>query len=194
MEREEKIWLGILAVVFVMVNVITLSLMVPWQSWMVWSRPRPEKSFHITYQDYTIHFPPEGIQIEAGENTQWVIMTHAHTLLLMGLGTLLFGVIYALLPMLTGKPVFSRTLALLHFWLWIGGAFIMTYSMGVAGTHGMLRRTLYPEGSLYQPQLNWAMIGGITLGIGSLIFIVNLLLSTGKDTLVKLIHDPQAPA
>lgn len=127
-------------------------------------------------------------------NTQWVIMTHAHTLLLMGLGTLLFGVIYALLPMLTGKPIFSRTLALLHFWLWIGGAFIMTYSMGIAGTHGMLRRTLYPEGSLYQSQLNWAMIGGITLGIGFIIFIVNLWLSVGQDVLVRLVHDPKPVA
>lgn len=72
MEREEKIWLGILVVVFVIVNVITLSPLVPWQAWMVWSRPRPEASFHIVYQNYTIHLPPEGIQIKAGEFVEFI--------------------------------------------------------------------------------------------------------------------------
>lgn len=127
-------------------------------------------------------------------NTQWVIMTHAHTLLLMGLGALLFGVIYALLPMLTGKEVFSRTLSLVHFWLWMGGAFLMTYSMGMAGTNGMLRRMLYPEGSIYQPYLNLAMVGGIILGVGFIVFLVNLVLSVGKTTLVKLVYDSETAA
>jgi len=124
-------------------------------------------------------------------NTQWVIMTHAHTLLLMGLSTLLFGVIYALLPLLTGKPVFSQKLALWHFWLWMGGAFTMTYVMGMAGTHGMLRRTLYPHPNLYQVYLNGAMIGGIVLAIGFIIFLVNLVATLKWDTLRRLIHDPE---
>ena len=34
-------------------------------------------------------------------NTQWVVALHAHTFLLTGLGTLLFAVVYALVPMLT---------------------------------------------------------------------------------------------
>lgn len=72
MEREEKIWLGILALVFVIVNVITLSPLVPWQTWLVWSRPRPETSFLITYHDYTIELPPEGIQVKAGEFVEFV--------------------------------------------------------------------------------------------------------------------------
>src|SRR3972149_8489258 len=38
-------------------------------------------------------------------NTQWVISTHAHTMLLTGLSMLLFAVLYALIPMLTGLEI-----------------------------------------------------------------------------------------
>lgn len=38
-------------------------------------------------------------------NTQWVVGIHAHTMLLAGLSMLLFAVVYALLPLLTGLEV-----------------------------------------------------------------------------------------
>ncbi len=72
MEREERIWLGILAVVFVIVNVITLSPLVPWQKWMLWSRPTPEASFHVNFRDYQIILPSDGIQVKAGQFVEFV--------------------------------------------------------------------------------------------------------------------------
>ncbi len=72
MEREERIWLGILAVVFLIVNAITLSPLVPWQSWQLWSRPEPEASFRVNFRDYQIILPPGGIQVKAGQFVEFV--------------------------------------------------------------------------------------------------------------------------
>jgi len=72
MEREERIWLGILAVVFLIVNAITLSPLVPWQSWQLWSRPEPQTSFRVNFRDYQIILPPGGIQVKAGQFVEFV--------------------------------------------------------------------------------------------------------------------------
>ncbi len=72
MDREERIWLGILVAVFLLVNAITLSPLVPWQKWMLWDRPTPQARFHIDFENYNIHLPPEGIRVKVGEFVEFV--------------------------------------------------------------------------------------------------------------------------
>ncbi len=72
MDREEKIWLGVLVVVFLLVNAITLSPFVPWQRWLVWAHPTPAEQFRVNFADYEIHFPPDGIEIKAGEYVEFI--------------------------------------------------------------------------------------------------------------------------
>jgi len=127
-------------------------------------------------------------------NTQWVIMTHAHTMLLTGLSMLLFAVIYALVPMLTGREIRSRTLTLAHFWFWTVGSVLMTYVMGMAGAHGMLRRMLYPPPNPYQAYLNVAWVGGILMTIGFLAFLANLVATLGWESIVGLVVERKRPA
>ncbi|NLE77119.1 MAG: cbb3-type cytochrome c oxidase subunit I, partial [Chloroflexi bacterium] len=91
-------------------------------------------------------------------NTQWVVALHAHTFLLVGLGSLLFAVIYALIPMLTKLELRSQRLVDLHLWFWVVGGVVMAYAMGMAGAWGMLRRTMY-EGGLFGPYLTIGLIG-----------------------------------
>ena len=88
-------------------------------------------------------------------NTQWVIALHAHTFLLTGLATLLFAVIYALVPMLTKLEIRSQRLVDVHLWLWLAGCVLMTYVMGRAGSLGMLRRTLYEHPTSSSPIRWW---------------------------------------
>lgn len=76
-------------------------------------------------------------------NTQWVIGMHSHTMLLMGLGSLLFGVVYALIPMMINREMKSQLLVNLHLIFWITGTVVMDVAMGAAGLNGMLRRTIY---------------------------------------------------
>ncbi len=75
MDREERIWLGILVAVFLAVNVITLSPLVPWQRWIIWDRPTPQQQFRIEYADYEISLPPDGIQVQAGEYVEFVAVS-----------------------------------------------------------------------------------------------------------------------
>jgi heme/copper-type cytochrome/quinol oxidase subunit 1 len=120
-------------------------------------------------------------------NTQWVVSLHAHTFLLTGLGTLIFAVIYALLPMLTKLEIRSQRLVNFHFWAWMIGSVTMTYFMGRAGALGMLRRTLYPVPNPYQPYMTIAIIGSILMALGFLAFLVNIISTLGLKAVLGLV-------
>jgi cytochrome c oxidase subunit 1 len=118
-------------------------------------------------------------------NTQWVVALHAHTFLLTGVGTMLFAVLYALVPMLTKLEYRSKALVNIHFWFWMVGSVVMAYAMGMAGSQGMLRRTFY-EGARYQPYTFVAIIGGSLVAIGFLAFLVNLIGTLGLVNVLSL--------
>ena len=58
MDLREKRWLFVLIGVFLAVNIVTLSPAVPWQRWLLWSKPNPAKSFAIEIEDYEFTLPP----------------------------------------------------------------------------------------------------------------------------------------
>lgn len=118
-------------------------------------------------------------------NTQWVVALHAHTFLLTGVGTMLFAVIYTLVPMLTKLEFKHKKLVDWHLWLWLIGAVTMSYAMGMAGSKGMLRRTLYTGGE-FTPYTLVAIIGGSILSIGFVIFLVNLVSTLGLKNVLSL--------
>ncbi len=119
-------------------------------------------------------------------NTQWVVALHAHTFLLTGVGTMLFSVIYTLVPMLTGLEFKYKKLVDWHLWLWLIGNVSMSYAMGMAGSDGMLRRTLY-EGGEFTVNTLVAFIGGTIAGIAFVIFLVNLVSTIGVKTVLSLV-------
>jgi len=119
-------------------------------------------------------------------NTQWVVALHAHTFLLTGVGTMLFAVIYTLVPMLTTLEFKFKKLVDWHLWLWLIGSVSMAYAMGMAGSKGMLRRTLYTGGE-FTPYTLVAIIGGAILSIGFVLFLVNLVSTLGLKNVFSLI-------
>lgn len=119
-------------------------------------------------------------------NTQWVVALHAHTFLLTGVGTMLFAVIYTLVPMLTKLEFKYKKLVDWHLWLWLIGSVSMAYAMGLAGSKGMLRRTLYTGGE-FTPFTFVAIIGGTILSIGFVIFLINLVSTLGLKNVFSLI-------
>ena len=54
MDKRERNWLIILVAVFLIVNILTLSPLVPWQRWMLWEQPEPERTVDIQYANYEI--------------------------------------------------------------------------------------------------------------------------------------------
>ncbi len=120
-------------------------------------------------------------------NTQWVVALHAHTLLLTGVGMLLFAVIYALIPMLTKLEIRSQRLVNVHFWFWIVGSVVMAYVMGMAGSRGMLRRMIYPAPNPYQAYLAVALVGALLMAVGFLAFLVNIVGTLGWANVLSLV-------
>jgi cytochrome c oxidase subunit 1 len=106
-------------------------------------------------------------------NTQWVIGIHGHIQLLAGLSLTLFAAIYALAPLITGKPL-DKKLSYIHIILFFIGALVMGLGMGLAGVEGMLRRTLYFNGE-YSGYMAIAMAGALTMATAYLIFIYNFI-------------------
>ncbi|MCL7401714.1 MAG: hypothetical protein LZ168_02875 [Thaumarchaeota archaeon] len=65
---------------------------------------------------------------------------------------------------------------------------VMGLSMGLAGTLGMLRRTLYPMGlGPYEPYMFYATVGALMLALGFIVFLVNILKTVKITDLVKII-------
>ena len=71
MDPRERRWLVVLIAVFVVFNAVTLSPLVPWQRWLLWSRPTPARQIDIGFANYTITLPPEGIEVKVGEPVQF---------------------------------------------------------------------------------------------------------------------------
>jgi cytochrome c oxidase subunit 2 len=54
MDKRERNWLFVLIAVFVIVNAITFSPLVPWQQWQLWSHPAPAQTIVVKYDKYQI--------------------------------------------------------------------------------------------------------------------------------------------
>jgi cytochrome c oxidase subunit 1 len=133
----------------------------------------------------------------AVHNTSW-IPGHFHLTVGSAVTLTFFGILYWLLPKLTGKPFWSRKLGLWQAWTWFIGMFLMSNGLHIMGLNfGTPRRTMLGiapyASSDWQPLLIEAALGGMILGISGLLFYANVfgtLLS--KKKLEKPIEMPVA--
>lgn len=72
MDRTERLWLVTLIAIAVAFNALTLAPLVPWQRWLVLSRPYVDRRVEIEVADYSFRLPPEGIEVKAGEFVEFV--------------------------------------------------------------------------------------------------------------------------
>ena len=73
MEKEEKRWLFVLVAIALVFNIVTLSPLVPWQSWLFWSNPTPTKEFNVRISNYKFQLPDGGITVKVGEPVRFII-------------------------------------------------------------------------------------------------------------------------
>lgn len=57
-------------VVFVIVNAVTLSTLIPWQSWQLWQKPTPSQVVNVAYDNYVITMDTP-VEVKAGEFVQF---------------------------------------------------------------------------------------------------------------------------
>ena len=72
MDTRERRWFYVLIGIFLVFNVVTLSPLIPWQSWLLWSDPEPTQQFSIQYDNYQITLPPGGMEAKVGEYVEFV--------------------------------------------------------------------------------------------------------------------------
>jgi cytochrome c oxidase subunit I len=119
-------------------------------------------------------------------NTQWVIGPHVHVAILVGLAMTLYSAIYFLFPILTnGAKLYSQKLANFHFWAQLLGGVGMGAFMGMAGLHGMLRRSLYIHGEFNTYMILAGLCGGLLL-VGFLAFFFNIVMSVGINGVIEI--------
>jgi len=119
-------------------------------------------------------------------NTQWVVGPHVHVAILVGLAMTLYSAIYLLLPVLTnGAQLYSQKLADFHFWAHLLGGIGMGAFMGMAGLHGMLRRTLYVNGE-FNVYMILAALCGLLLLSAFLAFFINVVMTVGVKGVIGI--------
>jgi cytochrome c oxidase subunit 2 len=72
MDRRERNWLFFLVGVFLVFNVVTFSPLVPWQEWLLWSKPDADRTVRVEFGEYEIRLPPGGIEARVGEYVEFV--------------------------------------------------------------------------------------------------------------------------
>ena len=119
-------------------------------------------------------------------NTQWIVGPHVHVAVLVGLTMTLYSAFYVLFPIVTnGAKLYSQKLAVFHFWAHLLGGIGMGAFMGMAGLHGMLRRTLYYNGE-FNLYMILAALSGCLLLVGFLAFFYNIVMSLGLKGVIGI--------
>jgi cytochrome c oxidase subunit 1 len=119
-------------------------------------------------------------------NTQWIVGPHVHVAVLVGLTMTLYSAIYLLFPIVTnGAKLYSEKLAVFHFWAHLLGGIGMGAFMGMAGLHGMLRRSLYVNGE-FQVYMILAALSGSLLLLAFLAFFYNIVMSLGLKGVLEI--------
>lgn len=113
-------------------------------------------------------------------NTSWV-PGHLHLTVGTGVTLSFLGILYWLLPYLTGKALWSKKVALAQAWLWAFGMLIFSNSLHRLGLLGMPRRTMIGSSPYIQPEWQGILplvgIGGAILFISGFLFFLNAVMT-----------------
>lgn len=113
-------------------------------------------------------------------NTSW-IPAHFHTTLGGAVTMTFIGIAYWLIPMITGKKLYSKNMALAQIYTWFVGMMSFGFTYSQAGLLGVPRRTDLGSAPYVNaeavPYLNAAVIGGVLLLISSVLLFANLLMT-----------------
>jgi cytochrome c oxidase subunit 1 len=115
-------------------------------------------------------------------NTAWV-PGHFHLTVGTAVTLTFMGISYWLVPLLCGRALWNRHLALVQAWLWFVGMGIFSHSMHRLGLMGMPRRTMIGSSSYLALQPNWQAVlplvglGDTLLFISALFYFVNMAMT-----------------
>ena len=113
-------------------------------------------------------------------NTAW-IPGHLHLTVGTAVTLTFMGITYWLVPLLRGRALWSRRLALAQAWLWFVGMIVFSNSLHRLGLMGMPRRTMIGASPYIQPEWQSALplvgIGGTILFVSAILYFANIVLT-----------------
>jgi cytochrome c oxidase subunit 1 len=113
-------------------------------------------------------------------NTIWV-PGHLHLTVGTAVTLTFMGILYWLLPVLTGKALWNKRLALAQAYLWFIGMSIFSLGLHWAGLVGVPRRVFMPAANYAIPgsglPLGMGAIGGVVLFVSAVLFFVNVVMT-----------------
>ncbi|MFK7696017.1 b(o/a)3-type cytochrome-c oxidase subunit 1 [Paenibacillus sp. HJGM_3] len=109
-------------------------------------------------------------------NTLWVT-GHFHLTVASSVALTFFGLIYWLVPLLSGRKLTAtiNKLGMAQTWIWVAGMFLMSGSMHIEGLLGAPRRTAFATYNDHATALSWIPFNRL-LGIGGGVLFVGILL------------------
>jgi cytochrome c oxidase subunit 1 len=132
-------------------------------------------------------------------NTAWV-PGHLHLTVGTAVTLTFMGISYWLVPLLCGRALWNRHLALVQAWLWFVGMGIFSHSMHRLGLMGMPRRTMIGSSAYLALQPNWQAalplvgLGGTLLFISALFYFVNMAMTVTVSRHPATVEMPAAAA
>ncbi len=138
-------------------------------------------------------------------NTMWVV-GHFHLTVGSGVTLTYMGILYWLVPYLTGRALWSRRMALIQPWLWLVGMGTMSLAQHWLGLLDMPRRTMVGAAAYlplrpgWQALLPFVGIGGSVLFVSGLLFFLNMVLTVlvsreparVEIPVAEAVHGPEA--
>jgi cytochrome c oxidase subunit 1 len=111
-------------------------------------------------------------------NTAW-IPGHLHLTVGTGVTLSFMGITYWLVPVLRGRALWSRHLALVQAWLWFVAMTVFSHAQHNLGLAGAPRRTMLGAAPYLRPEwdrdLMWVGIGGSGLFLSALLYFLNIV-------------------
>jgi cytochrome c oxidase subunit 1 len=130
-------------------------------------------------------------------NTAWVV-GHFHLTVGTAVTLTFMGITYWLVPLLRGRRLWSRWLALVQAWSWFVGMAIFSNAQHRLGLMGMPRRTMIGAAPYIQPEWQSALalvgIGGTILFVSALLYFSNIVLTVVASRESATIEVPFAEA
>jgi cbb3-type cytochrome c oxidase subunit I len=109
--------------------------------------------------------------------SNWVV-GHAHLALLATFSFIVFAAIYFIIPKVTGRKIYSRSLAIWHFWLSLVGWILMLVSLTIAGLiqAAMWHFTIPVDQAAIEmePYMIVRFISGVLIVFGQVLFLYNM--------------------
>lgn len=127
-------------------------------------------------------------------NTAW-ISGHFHLTVGTAVALTFMGIAYWLVPLLSGRQLFNKWMALGQAWTWFIGMAIFSHFMHELGLRGMPRRTAIGSAPYVKPEwldlLPIVLAGGLIMLFSAVLFYVNIVLTATAGR--RMEAEPEVP-